>query len=128
MVPADKKHINDIVTGAYNSARNFCVDNKGILINYGLGIAQIAAGAKGIQYAKELNLPLLSLGCYALFFRGCLDVVTGVFRIDDNMKINDDVDKKIKEGGILLTKKEEIESRKKYKNNYILIPEEYFLR
>ncbi|PIN77480.1 hypothetical protein COY26_02540 [Candidatus Woesearchaeota archaeon CG_4_10_14_0_2_um_filter_33_10] len=132
MAPAEnknKKHINDIVTGAYNSARNFCIDNKGILINCGLGIAQIAAGAKGIKYARELNQPLFSLGCYVLFFRGYLDVVAGIFRIDDNMKINDDVNKKIKEGSILLTKKEEeIESRKMYRNNEILVPEEYFLR
>ncbi len=128
MVPADnknKKHINDIVTGAYNSARNFCIDNKGILINYGLGVAQIAAGVKGLQYTKELNQPLLSLGCHALVIRGYLDFMIGGLRTYINtIMINSYVKDKIRSGDIPLEKRnEEIESMKMYKNNEVLTPE-----
>ena len=125
MAPDDKKHINDIVTGAYNSARNFCINNKGILANYGLGIAQMAAALKGAQYVKELNQPLLSLGCYALAIRGGFDFMMGGVRTYINtFMIDSYVNNKIRIGDIPLEKrKEEIESMKRYKNNEILTPE-----
>jgi len=126
MAPADnknKKHINDIVTGAYNGVHNFVINNKGILINYGLGVAQIAAGAKGFKYAKELNQPLLYLGCYALVIRGYLDFMIGGVRTGINIVLNSYVKDKIRRGGIPPEKrKEEIESMKMYKNNEVLTP------
>ena len=128
MDPSDnknKKHINDIVTGAYNSARNFCINNKGILINYGLGVAQIAAGAKGIQYAKELNLPLLYVPSGFLAIRGYFDFTIGGVRTYINtIMIDSSVKNKIRRGDIPPEKrKEEIESMKMYKNNEVLTPE-----
>ncbi|MBA3064111.1 hypothetical protein FP803_01600 [Candidatus Woesearchaeota archaeon] len=130
MVPEDnknKKHINDIVTGAYNSARNFCIDNKGILINYGLGIAQIVAGVKGCQYAKELNQPLLYLGSNVLWIRGVVDIGIGSYRSLYNLiVVNSYVDDMIRGGFIPEEKrKERIESMKMYKNNEVATPERF---
>ena len=125
MPPVDKKNISDIVNKAYDGVHNFVVNNKGILINYGLGVAQMAAGVKGFQYAKELNQPLLSLGCHALVIRGYLDFMMGGVRTYINtFMINSYVNNKLRRGYIPLEKrKEEIESMKMYKNDEVLTPE-----
>ncbi|GEM_PF-6142963 len=123
----NKKHINDIVTGAYEGVHNFIINNKGILINYGLGAAQIVAGVKGCQYAKELNQPLLYLGSNVLWFRGVVDSSIGAYRFLYNLiVVNSYVDNMIRGGFIPEEKrKEEVESMKLYKNNEVATPERF---
>ncbi len=133
MAPAEnknKKHINDIVTGAYNSARNFCIDNKGILINYGLGIVQIVAGVKGCQYAKELNQPLLDLGSNVLWIRGVLDFGAGLSRNCANIFANSYIKDEIRSGNILPEGIKELKSTlnegKYHQDNEFLLPEKVY--